>query len=992
MVYFAVLVPGILAVLNLPVTLMPDVDIPQIKVHVNYPAALSREMENNIVRRLRTKLLQTQNIESINSETENGQAVLNLQFKYGTNIDLAYIECNEKIDAAAKYLPKNMERPTVIKASVTDIPVFTINISPKGKTTTESDFLELSELAQSVIKRRLEQIEQVAFVDITGYTLPEIQIIPNRKVMTAYGLSLSDIENALTNNNINYGSLTLVSGQYNYIIRFENKLKTINDLKKINLKLNNRIIQLASIAEIRKMPAKRTGLFLQNRKQAVSLDVIMQSKAGIGALEDEVKQSLNRFRQDYKNLDFTISRDNSLLLKYSISNLGQTLVLGIALSFAVMFLFLGNLRLSLIAAVSIPSALLISLLFFYILNISVNIISLSGLILGVGLMIDNAVIVIDNISGYLITHSIPKACIIGTHEIIRPLLSSVLTTIAVFFPLIFISGISGALFYDQAMAVGLGLLASFIVSVTLLPVLFNLFITEKVKFKNYTQGFENLYQKGHRFIFKHHRLSFIFFLILAGLSAVLFKTTDKKQMPEVQQVDFMLHAAWNENISLRESEKRIQKLYENIKNNIEITNSYLGRQQFLLKKESKQSYNQFSMYIKAKPDKNIEKIKQILQKTLNKQFPLASFTFVRSKTAYEYIFPVAESDIAAETISAQSIESLTYPEFASLIPDIKTLKPYSGLKLPEYESFYSVKVNAEKCLLYNLKPETLYKELKSLIESVEVSSIKSLNRYLPIVIKSNKTNLNSILSRNFIINENDEKIPLHNLISIKKIRAFKKIYANNHSEYIPLEFKTDYPETLMQNLQAFAERHSKFYFNFSGAYFAGNKLIKELLWVLLISVALLYFILAAQFESLVLPLIILIELPIDIFGALLLLELGGYSLNLMSAIGIVVMSGIIINDSILKIDAINQFRLQGFELNQAIEKGGQKRLKSILMTSFTTIFALLPLLFFSGVGADLQKPFAITVIGGLTLGTIVSLYLVPLAYNYLYQFQTPRSL
>ena len=451
-------------------------------------------------------------------------------------------------------------------------------------------------------------------------------------------------------------------------------------------------------------------------------------------------------------------------------------------------------------------------------------------------------------------------------------------------------------------------------------------------------------------------------------------------MPTIQQNDFLIKASWNENISLQESEKRIQKLLKQSKENIKINNTYLGSQQFLFNNEQKQSFNEFSIYIEVKKNKEISEVKKVLSKIMKENYPKANFEFQKTKNAFEYIFPTESSNIVIENSSSKSIESATIEEFNPFYKKLTTLKTKAELSKPITENYFQIRLLSQECLIYKVSQNDVFNQLQALLESMPSGSLKSLNRYVPIVIKAKKENLTQMLNKNFVLNEEKKSIPLSHLIEVRNKTSFKKIFANNHSEYIPVYVNTKEPEAFLSEIKQISKNETNLYLNFSGSFFSNKVLINELSLILLISLALLYFILAAQFESVLLPLIILIELPIDIGGALLFLYLGGYSLNLMSAIGIVVMSGIIINDSILKLDAINQFKNKGYSLINAIEKGGEKRLNSILMTSLTTIFALLPLLFFSGLGADLQKPFALAVIGGLSIGTIVSLYFIPLIY------------
>ncbi|MEM6805206.1 MAG: efflux RND transporter permease subunit, partial [Bacteroidota bacterium] len=451
---------GIMLAYQLPVSLMPDIEIPEITVQVNGKNLSSKELESSVVGALRRELLQVPYLQDIESRSRDGIGILKLRFEYGASIDYAFLDVNEQIDAAMARLPRDIERPNVIKASATDLPVFFLNVSYKAvldSLISEDRYLELSEFSEEIIRKRLEQLGEVALVDITGTQYPEIQIEPDLELLQHLGIKEVQLRQLLEEHNVDLGNLIVREGKYQYNVRFSSFLKSASDIAGLYLKVNDRVLQLKELAEVRLLPQKRGGAYFSNGKQAIGLAIIKQADARIADLEEKVKFLVEVFEKDYPELEFSLSQDQTKLLNYSIRNLGQSLLIGSLLAFVILFLFLRNARSPWLIGISIPFSLFLSLLFFYFLKISINIISLSGLILGIGLMIDNAIIVIDNISQYIGRGlSRDEACVKGTNEVIRPLVSSTLTTSAVFFPLIFLSGISGALFWDQALAVSIG--------------------------------------------------------------------------------------------------------------------------------------------------------------------------------------------------------------------------------------------------------------------------------------------------------------------------------------------------------------------------------------------------------------------------------------------------------------------------------------------------------------------------------------------------------
>ncbi len=344
MTFIAILLLGAVAANLLPVSLMPDADIPEITVQVERPGVSVRELENTVVRPLRQSLMQVAHLDDITSESREGYSLVRLRFKYNTDINYAFIDVNEKVDGVMRQLPRDIERPAIIKASATDLPVFYINVQSAKDSTKTARFMELCEFTDAVIKRRLEQLPQIAMVDITGQLWPELYILPNAERMKTLGLRQSVIQQALKENNITLGSLKVFDGQYQYNIRFTNSLRGVEDVKNLFIKSNNRILQIKDIAEVGLRPRTREGMFLQGGSEALSLAIIKQSDARMEELKLEVDKLLEIFEKDFPEVEMTLTRDQTGILKFAIENLKQSLILGGILAFLLMFMFLKDLR------------------------------------------------------------------------------------------------------------------------------------------------------------------------------------------------------------------------------------------------------------------------------------------------------------------------------------------------------------------------------------------------------------------------------------------------------------------------------------------------------------------------------------------------------------------------------------------------------------------------------------------------------------------------
>jgi len=989
MTFFAVLFLGVVAVFQLPVSLMPDIDIPEITIQATNQGIPAREMENTVITPIRSQLLQVAHLAGMESETRDGYGVIRMKFTHGTDINYAYIECNEKIDDAMNQLPRGFNRPRVVKASATDIPVFNLMITQKEGWQDEEKLVELSEFVQSVILKRIEQLPEVAMVDLTGALEPELIIYPDPDKLKSIGLTDQDIMNALEANNTNIGNLMVRDGYYQYQIKFANYLKDASDISNLYIGKNDRLMQLKDLARVEVKPAERRGIFMNRQRTGLCLAIIKQSDARMKDLKVEIEKMVNAYRTEYPHLDFELARDQTKILTYSMGNLKQSLLFGGVLAILVMFLFLKDLRSPLLIAFSIPVSLVVCLLMFYLFGLSMNIISLSGLVLAVGMMIDNSIIVIDNINQYIDRgETVHKACVEGTNEVIRPLISSGLTTCAVFLPLIFLSGISGALFYDQAISVAIGLAASFLVSITLIPTLFRLFFIRKPKAasNNFLSkinriNYEEVYEKSFDHVFKFKGIYIIVFLLMVASAYPLFKVVGVSQLPEIEQTEMIAVVDWNEPIHVEENARRVEQLVNSIPDSLIQYSSLVGEQQFLLNREAERTSSESEIYFRMGSSDSIARLIAHVQKFMTMNFSLASVSFHPPENIFEAIFSEDMPELLTRISSLKGKEQPSLQELWAFTDTLARTENLIFEQVPVHDQIV-IEVDPERLLLYKISFSSVTGQLEKAFNQKRIGILKTYQRFIPILLGEDHRPVSSIIQNTFVRNSDGIEYPLSALVTIGHEQQYKTIRASGNGEYVPLvakESRLPVPE-IIEKVKGKIRTSPVLQADFDGTWFHQRVLMKELAIVLMISVLLLFFILAAQFESFLQPLIVLAELPVDIAAALFMLWIFGGTLNLMSAIGIIVMSGIIINDSILKIDTINRTRAEGFSVLEAIHIAGRRRLKPIIMTSITTVLGLLPFLFFKGLGSDLQRPLALTIIGGMTIGTVVSIYIVPIIY------------
>ena len=991
MIVIAVVVTGVLSLLKMPVSLMPDIDIPQITIHSSLPGVSVREIEDKVTSPLRRQLMQVAGATDVTSESRADASVIRMTFSPGANMDLLFIEVNEKVDRAMNLLPRELDRPKIVKASAVDIPAFYLDMSVKPEA--GSGHMALSHFARNVVCKRLEQLPQTAMVDISGTVGKEIILTPDEAKVRALGIGTEEIERTISSCNITLEALSVSSGLLRYNIHFDSEILTVDDIRSLHLRHEGRLIRLDELCDICERPARNRAFVRHDGREAVTMAVIKQSDARMDELQENVETLLEELRRDNPGITFDITRDQTQLLSFSISNLMVNLLLGIIFACSILFLFMRNRRLPILIIISIPLSLILTLMVFRQIGISLNVISLSGLILGVGMIIDNSIIVIDNILQRRSTGmTLSESVVMGTKDVFTPMLSSVLTTCSIFIPLIFLSGSAGALLHDQAIGVAIALFASLIIAVTVVPAYFFLFFRRNdiLLLKAVTTSRNWLtvyYEKVLNLFFRNAKASISGFG-LAIISAVLvFGVLKKERMPEVAHTDALMTIDWNSEIFAGENDRRVMEIMDGAGDGIVTYTSMAGVQDFLLTHTKDITSSEAVVYIKAETPEILKSVEHRLADRVKYLYPIASVGFSVSGNIYDVIFQSDEPDLEIRL----QMKDGRLPTLADVRVVRESLrKHFPEVQIPSVisENTLQFRADIERMALYGISYNVLYSHLRSLAGREKVLSINDGAQSISVLIDHGMPDRESIINSK-IRTADGLDIPLNLLVQSVPSEDFKRLYAASSEEYYPLCINAD-DRTVEDMIEWVRSRlndneECRFTAAFAGGYFSSRDMIRELMMVLAVALALLYFILAAQFESMVQPLIILSEMTFDVAAVFIVLWLMGESLNLMSMTGLVVMSGIVINDSILKVDTINNLRKEGYGLLRAIVKGGHQRLRPIIMTSLTTILAVLPLLSHADMGSALQYPLSLTIIIGMTVGTFVSLFFVPLLYYIIYK-------
>lgn len=974
----------------IPLSLLPEIEMPEMRVRIEYPLYDARQLENEIVKPIRIQLAQLDQLQSVESVVRDGEGLITLRLAYGAPVQYLLLEANERIDALMAGFPRDMSRPLITKSSPSDIPVFYLRIyqNPQHNQQNES-FSSLSEFVRLVIKHRLEQLPNIAFVDINGLQNNDIIISTDEQRMLSAGISRDELAAVIRQNNMVMGSIAVRDGHYQYFLKIARQLRSASEITELPFRKGDRIFRLGDFAKVEESQRPANGYTVFDGHQAVSLAIYKHPLARMQEMRREVQQTIYQLRIDFPEVGFSLGRDQTALLKISLNNLYQSLIVGLAMAALVVLLFIRNWRLAMLVMMIVPFSLLITVLFLRIFGLSINTISLSGLILGVGMMVDNSIIVIDNITQWRSrAKNLFEACASGTHEVITPLLSSALTTSAVFLPILLLSDLSGALFFDQAIAVTLSLAASFMVSITVLPVAYFL-LGRKIHAPVSQAAFlENAYEKLAVLSLRNPRLLMAFFLMLLPAGFLAFYFLPKSSFPVFRQQEAVVRIGWNEDIDAANNLERIKNIINPLTHHVKHYEIFAGAQQFLLQKGLMAGPSDAELYLEAWDEERFDLVIRELTQDLRKNYPQANVSIAKPDNVFDMAF-TSEKHMLGLRFRPHTERPFTIDEAAHIRQKLELFEYIVATESPVAESdVVRLHPKYDLIMLYNIDPASFRMQLERMFGRKAITELHVNGQQIPVIFLSQSRELNTMLASARIKNQSGELIPLKPLIELVFEKKERQIFADIKGEYLPVWLTPKQhlsKSKIIREIASYFAQHRQFRFDWVGDYFSNRALLKQLLFVLLVALALLFFILSAQFESVIQPFIVLSEILFALSGSLLVLLIAGSSLNIMSLMGVVVMAGITINDSILKVDTINRSLSAGMPLQEAILLAGRRRYKPILMTSLTTILAMLPLAFASVMGAELQWPLALAVIGGLSTGTLASLFLIPVIYQSIHQ-------
>ena len=982
---------GLYALGHLPVSLLPALETPRVLLRAHYPNTAARSMEQQVSAPLREALLSLGNLEDLETRTTNHVSTCALQFRHGTRMELALQEINERLDRLSALFPRDMARPQVIPINPSDIPLIRLQIVPRRA----SEYRQVSELVEKTIKRRLEQVPGVAMADLHGARYPYLQIRIYPERVQALGIHEGHLSQAIQGAYGEIGDHILREGPHQYFLRIGSAIQGPEALSQLPIPTSaGTSVALGQLARVQVADLEPGGHHLFSGREGLVLTIYPQAQAQANDLAEALRAEAASFAREYPQAQFQFTQDQTFLLEAGIGNLAQSLILGGLLATGVLFLFQGHYAAPILMGLSIPVSLLLTFVLFYALGISLNILSMSGLALGLGMLIDNAIVVLDHIarlrrSGAGATES----CAAGVREVAAPVLGQVLTTVAVYTPLILISGLAGALIGDQALALTLSLGVSLAIAFLFCPTLYHLLVPESAEIRPDTRVYHwisRLHQRWMDWAFAHKPAIAVICALAAASSIPMAMKLPLTALPDLEKRETLLRIDWNEPIDAAENLARVRRLDAFLAGSgVSLREADVGIPQFLLAKEDLSS-TQAQLYYQCTDEPQKAEVDQRTASWLRASYPQATFAVQDAPNAFTQLFAGSLPYLEARFRAPGSIYDPAYSDdMEALLRKIPSGEWQKGEGLQQ-EPILELLPDPEAMSRYGIAWPALHERVEALFGASPIAETRHLGGLLPIYFARDSGRIEAQLEAE--VEGENGVYPLKKVLRVLPARTHRYLSADKNGPYQSLRFEGSKVAagTWTTTLGAWASAHG-FSVAFRGQYYDNTAHGRQLLWVFLLSLALLYFILAMQFEDLTQPLIVLCTLPMGIFGSVLFLHLGGASIDILAGIGFVVVLGIITDDPILKVHTMNRLRQEyctaGLSpresLERAVREAGEICLKPVLMTSLTTILALLPTLYLKGIGTELQRTMTLVIAGGLSVGTFFTLVFVPLVYEFI---------
>lgn len=997
--FVAVVILGLFSLRNLPIDLYPDIETNTIMVMTTYSGASAQDIEQNVTRPLENVLNSVSNLKHITSKSRENISVITLEFEYGEDIDVLTNDVRDKLDMVSSMMPDDAETPIIFKFSTDMIPIIMLSVNA-----TES-MPGLYKILDDAVANPLARISGVGSVSISGAPKREIHVYVDPVRLEAYNLTVEQIGSIIgaENRNIPGGSFDI--GSDTYSLRVQGEFKASEEMANIVVgSYNGKSVYLSDVARIEDSLEERTQETYNNGRQGAMIVVQKQSGANSVQISDKVLAMLPDLQKRLpSDVELGIIVDTSDNIRNTIDSLVETVMYALLFVIIVVFLFLGRWRATLIITITIPISLIASFIYLYATGNTLNIVSLSALSISIGMVVDDAIVVLENVTTHIERGSDPRqAAVHGTNEVAVSVIASTLTLIAVFFPLTLVTGMTGVLFRQLGWMVTIMMIISTVCALSLTPMLCSLLLRRvnhhgklyTVLFTPINKGldaFDRGYGRLLAWVVGHKLVTFLVCMgifigslfLVRQVGTEFFPTADDARM----RVSLEMPIGTRVELS-KESTARLVELWREKYPEIQIINYTTGTASSdnTFASLSDNGPHIISMNIRltdpGERDRSITEIAGLMRRDL-RDFPEFKKAQVsvggmgmggQSTIDYEiYGYDFNETDSVARKLQAAL---LSIPGTADVI-----------ISRSDYQPEYQVDFDREKLALYGLNLSTAATYLRNRINGQLASQFREDGEEYDIKVMyapENRTSLADI-ENILIYNSAGKAVRVRDVGKVVERFTPPTIERKDRERIVTVSTVVqDVP--MSQIVEASMKKIDKMdipqgiNIQLSGSYEDQQDSFSDLLVLAVLIIILVYIVMAAQFESYTYPGIIMTSLLFAFSGVFIILWLTGHTLNVMSMIGAIMLIGIVVKNGIVLIDYISLNRERGMSIRRAVINGGESRLRPVVMTTLTTILGMVPMAVGTGQGAEMWRPMGTAVIGGLTFSTILTLLFVPVLY------------
>lgn len=997
MIVLIIVILGGISLTKLPIDLFPEIEVPVAVVSTSYSGTGPQEIENLITKPIEGAVSTVGKIDSVNSISFEGTSLVIAQFNFGTDMDLAALEIREKVDLIKGFLPEDSNDPMVLKIDPNSMPIMQIALSSEG------DLTGLQSLAEDTFSQRLERLDGVASVSTGGGFTNEIEIAVDQGELSKYNLSINQLSQLIGASNMNLPGGTVNKGDLKFAVRVVGEFHSIDEIENMPIPLaTGDVIKLKDIAQVGLTQKDISSMSKINGRDSINISIQKQSGKNTVQVANLINKEIESLRKDYPDVDINVVMDTSTFIKDSINTVAKNAIFGSLLAILVLYIFLKNLRTTLIIGISIPISLIASFILLYFNGITLNMMTLGGLALAVGMLVDSAIVVLENIFRFRTEgHSKIDAAIEGASEVGMAITASTLTTIAVFIPIVFIEGMVGTIFKDFALTVTLSLGASLIVSLTLIPMLSSKILTVD-EYKVKKRRFEKVYNIFDRVFLKiensyknildkslnnRKKIIILSILIFVGSIVSLFGV-GMEFLPATDEGLISINVSLPLGSEIDKTNKITHTIEDKISaiQEIDVIFTNVGSGDILMGGGSSSNGASITVGLVKLVDRDrstaqvAEEIRGLVKDIAGAKISVSETSSMGMITSGS---PISIS-IKGDELDVLEDISNHFKDIIESVEGTREVKTSFSDAVPEVE----ILVKKDIAATYGLTAAQVASSVRGGASGVTVTRYKDRGEEIDVVIRPLEDVTNNINSfeQMDITTPTGVNIPLSQVAELSIIKGPIQISREGQERVVTVTSQIVGRDlrSITTDIESKIQMYNMpkgYSYSFGGENKEMIEAFTQLGLALVLAIILIYMVMAAQFESLIYPFIIMFTVPLAFSGGAFALFITRRALGVTGLIGVIILAGIVVNNGIVLIDYINVLRKEGKERHEAIAIAGPVRLRPILMTTLTTILGLVPLALGIGEGSELMAPMGTVVIGGLTLSTVLTLVLVPVLYT-----------